>query len=209
MTTNKTILAGYSGHGFVVAEAALLSHIKIDGYLEPTIVFPNHFDLEYLGYELDPNFGGWDFENKFILGIGNNHIRHKLGKHIQSKGKQLLNILHPNASLTKMLTLGCGNFIARNAAINPLVEIGNFCIINTGAIIEHECVIATAVHVGPGAVLAGNVTVGENTFIGANSVIKQGIRIGKNVIVGAGSAVVKDIPDNQVWVGNPAKLLKK
>lgn len=208
MTRSKTILAGYSGHGFVVAEAASLSNIKIDGYLEPTEIFPNYFELKYLGYELDPEFD-WEIDMDFIIGIGDNFIRKKLGELIRSKGQNILNIFHPDASISNMITIGFGNFIARNAAINPIVQIGDFCIVNTGAIIEHECVIGNAVHLGPGAILAGNVKVGENTFIGANSVIKQGLNIGENVIVGAGSTVVKDIPDNQVWVGNPAKLLKK
>lgn len=204
----KSILLGYSGHGFVVAEASFLSNINIAGYLEPKEVFPNYFNLEYLGFEMDPNFN-WDISNSFILGMGDNHIRHKLGKLILSKEKQLLNIIHPSASLTKMLSIGSGNFIARNASINPLVTLADFCIINTGAIVEHECIIGDAVHIGPGAVLAGNVKVGARSFIGANAVIKQGVTIGNNVIVGAGSTVINNIPDNQVWVGNPAKLLKK
>jgi len=203
---NKVILVGYSGHGFVVAEAAALSDIKIEGYLEPEEVSPNHFNLEYLGFEMDPNFD-WEADIRFILGMGDNHIRHKLGKLILSKEKTLLNIIHPTASVTKMLTLGVGNFIARNAAINPLVEIGDFCIINTGAIVEHECKIKDAVHIGPGAVLAGGVEVGTNTFVGANAVVKQGVKIGDNVIIGAGSVIIKDVENNSKVVGNPGRVL--
>ena len=64
------------------------------------------------------------------------------------------------------------------------------------------------VHIAPNATILGNVYVGENTFIGANSVIKQGVKIGENVTIGAGSVVLKDIPDCQVWAGNPAKKIK-
>ncbi|PWH86404.1 acetyltransferase [Brumimicrobium oceani] len=202
----KTILAGYSGHGFVVAEAALLSDVKIDGYLEPNEVFPNYFDLEYLGFETDPNFD-WSENNNFILGIGDNQIRHKLGSLISSKEKVILNIIHPSASVTEMLKIGVGNFIARNASINPLAEISDFCIINTGAIVEHECKIKDAVHIGPGAVLAGNVEIGENNFIGANSVVKQGVKVGKNVIIGAGSVIIKNVEDNSKIVGNPGRKI--
>jgi sugar O-acyltransferase (sialic acid O-acetyltransferase NeuD family) len=206
MPKTKTILAGYSGHGFVVAEAAFLSDVGIDGYLEPKEVLPNHFNLEHLGFEMDPNFN-WNLDNSFILGIGDNKIRHKLGKLILTKERELLNIMHPSSSVTKMFKIGKGNFIARNTAINPLVEIGNFCIVNTGAIIEHECKLSDAVHIAPGAVLAGNVQIGTNTFIGANSVIKQGVKIGKNVIIGAGSVIINDIADNSKVVGNPGRVL--
>jgi len=51
-------------------------------------------------------------------------------------------------------------------------------------------------------------TVEENAKIGANSTILPGVKIGKNSLVGAGSVVTKDIPQNQIFVGNPAKFLK-
>lgn len=45
-------------------------------------------------------------------------------------------------------------------------------------------------------------------FIGANSIILKGCTIGENSIVGAGSVVSKDIPDNEIWAGNPARFIK-
>lgn len=48
----------------------------------------------------------------------------------------------------------------------------------------------------------------NNVFIGCNSIIMGGVRIGNNVVIGAGSVVTKDIPDNSVVVGNPAKIIK-
>lgn len=51
------------------------------------------------------------------------------------------------------------------------------------------------------------VTIGNNVFIGAGSIVLPGTTIGNNVIIGAGSIVTKDIPDNSVAAGNPAKIL--
>lgn len=48
----------------------------------------------------------------------------------------------------------------------------------------------------------------ENAFIGAHSLVLKGVRIGKNSIIGAGSVVTKDVPDNEIWAGNPAKRIK-
>ena len=55
----------------------------------------------------------------------------------------------------------------------------------------------------------GPITIGDNVFIGMNSIILPGITIGNNVIIGAGSVVRKDIPDNVVVMGNPAKVIFK
>lgn len=58
-----------------------------------------------------------------------------------------------------------------------------------------------------GKTRATNVTVGNNVFVGAGSIIMPGVYIGSRVIIGAGSIVTKDIPDNSVVVGNPAKVV--
>lgn len=50
--------------------------------------------------------------------------------------------------------------------------------------------------------------IGDNVTLGANVVIIGNVRVGNNVIIGAGSVVVKDIPDNAVVVGNPARVIK-
>ena len=50
--------------------------------------------------------------------------------------------------------------------------------------------------------------IGDNVFIGWGSIVLPGVRIGSNVVIGAGSVVNRDIPDNSVAAGNPAKVLK-
>ncbi|UZQ50358.1 acyltransferase [Clostridium kluyveri] len=49
----------------------------------------------------------------------------------------------------------------------------------------------------------------QGAFIGGSSIILKGVIIGEKSIVGAGSVVTKDIPDGEIWAGNPAKFIKK
>ena len=58
-----------------------------------------------------------------------------------------------------------------------------------------------------GKARAANVSIGNCVFVGAGSIILPGVHIGNRVIIGAGSIVSKDIPDNSVAAGNPAKVL--
>lgn len=55
---------------------------------------------------------------------------------------------------------------------------------------------------------ASPITIKDNVWIGINSTILPGVTIGKNAIIGASSVVTKDVPDNAVVVGNPAKVIK-
>jgi len=205
VSDKELILIGYSGHGFVVAEAALLAAMDLRYYSEIKESNSNPFELKYIGFEGNDFFQGWDEQYEFILGIGDNRIREKIANLIVARNKIIHNVIHHSASISQKIVLGNGNFIARNVSINPLVTIGDFCILNTGCIIEHECAIGNSVHIAPGAVLAGNVSIGDRTFVGANAVIKQGIEIGKDVIIGAGSVIIKNIPDGKKIVGNPSR----
>ena len=54
-----------------------------------------------------------------------------------------------------------------------------------------------------------DVTIGENTWLGAGVIVVPGVTIGKNTVIGAGSVVTKDIPDNVLAVGVPARVIRE
>ena len=54
----------------------------------------------------------------------------------------------------------------------------------------------------------GKIVVGDNVHIGTNSIIMPGVTIGNNCIIGCGAIVTKDIPDNSIAVGVPARVIK-
>lgn len=53
------------------------------------------------------------------------------------------------------------------------------------------------------------VYIGKNVFIGAHAIILKGVCIGDNSVIGAGSVVTKNIGDNEVWAGSPARFIRK
>ena len=52
------------------------------------------------------------------------------------------------------------------------------------------------------------ITIGNNVYIGVQTIILPGVHIGNNVVIGAGSIVSRDIPDDSVAVGVPARVIK-
>jgi sugar O-acyltransferase (sialic acid O-acetyltransferase NeuD family) len=206
----NALIVGYSGHAFVALDILISQKYQILGYCDITEKESSPFNIKYLGKESEEHPLSILAKNEYFVGIGDNHTRGKVLDGLATLlNKPALNVIHKKAVCSKHIEVNPqgGVLIAANATINTFSKIGKGAICNTSSSIDHECIIGNYVHIAPGAVLCGNVIVGDFTFIGANSVIKQGVSIGKNVIIGAGSVVIKDIPDNAVVAGNPAKPL--
>ena len=117
-------------------------------------------------------------------------------------------IIRENVTLEKDCVVLMGAVINTGAIIKEKTMIDMNAVIGSNAIIGRSC------HIGAGSVIAGtmepiskeNVEIGDNVLIGANSVILEGIKIGNNSIIGAGSIVTKNVPDNVVVYGNPARI---
>jgi len=129
---------------------------------------------------------------------------------------------------------GNGANIRENNKIGNNVSIGTKSVIEHRVVIEDDVRIHSQVFVpehstlkkgcwlGPNVVLTNapfplspltkeklkGPTVEENAKVGANSTLLPNVNVGKNSLVGAGSVVTKDVPENIVVVGNPAKPLK-
>ena len=56
---------------------------------------------------------------------------------------------------------------------------------------------------------ASEITIGDDVWLGANVTILPDITIGDNVVIGAGAVVSKDIPDNSLAVGVPARVIRE
>ena len=61
----------------------------------------------------------------------------------------------------------------------------------------------------PETVKTGPVRIKKGACIGAHCIILKGVTIGENSVIGAGSVVRKDVPDGEIWGGNPASFLRK
>ena len=109
------------------------------------------------------------------------------------------------------LTIGNNVFINYNVWFNTAggINIGNNCNI------AYDVKFVTSSHnIGSCERRASgsndkSIVVGDGTWIGASTVILPGVIIGKGCVIGAGSVVTKSCDDNCLYVGNPAKLVRK
>ena len=119
-----------------------------------------------------------------------------------------INIIAPSAFVSSTAAIGVGCVIYPNCFIGAKARIDNGVFMLSGNIINHDCVIEDKVTITSGVTLAGSVTVKTGAYLGQACNIKQYLTIGSNSTVGMGAVVIKDVPDNVIVAGCPAKILR-
>ncbi|MCB0723888.1 MAG: hypothetical protein KDC73_04250 [Ignavibacteriae bacterium] len=109
--------------------------------------------------------------------------------------------------------------IGNNVLLMPFSNIDRGTLGNTViedySVIDHYCHIGHNTRVGKnsiitaGAVLSGGSSIGENAYLGVRTILKQKITIGSDVTTGMGSVVTNNIPDGEIWLGNPAQEISE
>ena len=72
-----------------------------------------------------------------------------------------------------------------------------------------SCILTHFINPQTGGFESGEVRIKKNAFIGTGTIITKPVTIGERAIVCAGSIVTKNIPDDEVWAGNPARFIRK
>lgn len=195
----KLIIIGASGHGKVIADLAVMN-----GYEEIIFLDDNENLKECAGFPVVGKTKDAKYINgDKIVAIGNSKIREK----IQNELDNVVTLIHPNAVISRRVTIGVGTVIMAGVVINSDTNIGNGCIINTCSSVDHDCEIGDFSHVSVGAHIAGTVKIGSSTWIGAGATISNNLKITCECIIGASALVINNIDRSGTYVGIPAVLL--
>ena len=121
-----------------------------------------------------------------------------------------------NCNIGANVSIGCLAHIGRDVVLSDGVRIQG------GAYVADGTKVARGVFIGPNATILNDryppsrdktkwefVTIAEGAVIGGGVTILPGIDVGENAVLAAGSLLTKDIPANEVWIGNPANFHMK
>ncbi len=209
----KVIIYGASGHGKVILDILGRNpEVEVAGFFDTDAAKDGE---EFCGYQIkwasdealeQAREGGVEYA---VISIGDGGERLGVSSRLSGKGFKFFSAIHPTAVVGRGAEIGEGTVIAATAVVNPYARVGKHSIINTGAAVEHDNIIGDFVHIAPGANLGGAVSVGDFSEVFTNATVLPKVKIGAHAIVGAGAVVLKDVPDNTVVVGNPAREIKK
>ncbi|EJT6165230.1 acyltransferase [Clostridium perfringens] len=125
---------------------------------------------------------------------------------------RIVNRINPKTQLDMLKERGLKvgkNFNMFNSVIDEghcwLVEIGDDVTITNSTILAHDASMKRFINKSK----IGKVKIGDRVFIGYGSILLPNISIGSDVIIGAGTVVNRDIPDDSIVVGNPARIIGK
>jgi sugar O-acyltransferase (sialic acid O-acetyltransferase NeuD family) len=216
MPTKDFVFWGASGHAKVLADLINLQGYHLVGLFDnnPNCNSPWPEIPIYIGYS---GFSTWlerisEMELPMAaVAIGGSRgiDRCQISNELISAGLILPPLIHPKSIVAPSAFIADGCHILAGSVVGSEARLGRCVIINTSASVDHECILREGVHIAPGAILCGCIEVGAFSFIGPGTIITPHIRIGENTVIGAGSVVTRDIPDNVIAWGTPARIIRE
>mgnify|MGYP003654830529 FL=1 len=191
----KKALLGYGGHA---REVMFQMGENLPCFVEDNFVCNSTLSLS----QFDPK------EYKLMVAVGDSTIRKRLVDNLPPS-TQFFTFIHETVISSKFYSvIGEGSFIGAYSIITTNVKLGKHTLLNRGNHIGHDSTIGDYFSAMPGAIVSGNVTIGNNVYMGTNSTIKEKINVTDNVTIGLNSGIIKDINQEGIYVGTPAKKIK-
>jgi sugar O-acyltransferase (sialic acid O-acetyltransferase NeuD family) len=146
-------------------------------------------------------------DDVFTCALGDVTYKKKYAQIIINKGGVFMNIIHGSAIISNNVTMGIGCIIGTFSKIDCDVEIGDFVTIQAHCAIGHDTKIGSWSMLDSYSFMGGFSSIGESVTLHTRSTLIPKKHIGDNSTINVGSVVIRNVPNNSLMMGNPAKQL--
>ena len=203
------IIVGFSGFGKEVYWLASRLGITVRGFLDdnPAVAGEKFRSASVLGRAQQwQEYSDCDF----VIAIGNPRIRKKVHETMCVVGNpSFATLIDPGAvAMPEYASIGPGSVICAGTVCTVEVEIGAHVILNLNCTVGHETCIEDFATIAPMVAISGNVRIGQCAEVGTGASIRQGLTVNGGAMIGMGSVLTKNVAENTVVFGSPAKPIK-
>jgi sugar O-acyltransferase (sialic acid O-acetyltransferase NeuD family) len=210
---NLVIFGGGHQSSYSIEIAELLNEFNIVGIIDSV----NSVGAEIYGYkvigrqeDISSLIKNYNIEVGFIA-IGDNWSRKKVYDFIIEIQPDFYftSLVHPTAIIGKNVIIGNGTLIMAGVTVNINTKIEKFAFLATCAQIDHDCYLGEFSSVSAGSIFGGCISLMKYSAVTLGVTVLDRICIGENTVIGAGSLVTKDLPENVLAFGTPAKIIRE
>lgn len=148
---------------------------------------------------------------KIVVCVGNPKaydVRARIVERLGLPDHRYATVVHPAAQVSQSSSVGPGSVLLACATLTAGVEVGAHVAVMPQAVLTHDVVVGDYVTIASGVLLGGGVRVEQGAYLGAGALIREHVVIGAHAQVGMGSVVLHDVPEAEIWVGAPARVLR-
>lgn len=206
ISLKKIVIVGCGGFGREALALINQNFYEPIGFIDQN---PNAFSQS--GYpiigddRIIPTLAIKKIATSICIALGNPAKRAKIFQLSEKYGLDIPSIAHPSSIILSSSHISDGTIVYPNVVVMNDCTIGKGVLLNTNVTIGHDVTVGNFCNINPGARLAGRITIGEGAFIGIGATIIENITVGAGATIGAGSVVIRDVPENSIVYGVPAR----
>lgn len=212
MANKNAVILGFGSYGKVFHTYLKEQGFNIIGFFDDNSKSLGRkvHGIEMLGHQEDlltPEFR--KKIDQVFCPIGDNKVRTRYLQELNDYGYETPNFIHDSVILNPDVVLGKGVYLLPGVIIMPHTAVEDFVIISMGSKIAHHTKIKRGAFISTGVNVGANVIIKSKAFLGISSTVMTGVeKVGKNSVIGCGAVVIRNVEDNYVVAGVPAKTLK-
>lgn len=209
------LIVGGDGHGSVIASCINDNRNRYGDDEWEVVGFLNDYETSVDNYPVlgsTSDIVGWVEKGYYISWgihlIGRNPQTREAFERMNIPVEGLATIVHRSAFIGKGVILEPGCLVMANAYLAPRSYFGMCTMIKANVNVGHDVQCGPLCHLAMGSIVGSYTRIGSCSDVAIGSVVLEHKNIGSNAMLGAHSLLTHDIPDNEIYVGNPARFFK-